>query len=150
MIATKIALHRHCLETVAQKIALLAREMDDIQDAANEETKSSAGDKYETGREMMLLEKEKFTGQMVQLKELHQQLEWIDPAQPHAHAQVGSLVITDGGNYYLAAGVGKVMLDGVAYFVLSTAAPLGQALLHKGAGDRVTVQGRSLKIKTVV
>ena len=46
-------LHARCLMQLQLSIDTLERAMADVQAAANEETKSSAWDKYETGRAVM-------------------------------------------------------------------------------------------------
>lgn len=147
--AIKISLHHTTLALLDRRIAALERSIADLQAAANEEDKSSAGDKYETGREMMRQEQEKLDNQLAQARLLRDQLDRLDPREAHERVQAGSLVVTGEGRYYLAAAVGKVGLDGVNYFVLSTAAPLGRALLGKRAGEVVTVQGRRVRIEAV-
>ena len=48
-----------CVHRLQQQLCRLEEMMNHAQEEANKETKSSAGDKYETGRSMMQLEKEK-------------------------------------------------------------------------------------------
>ena len=148
--AIKKSLHHTTRALLDRRIAALERSIADLQATANEEDKSSAGDKYETGREMMRQEQEKMDAQLAQAYLLREQLSRLDPNEAHEHVQAGSLVITGEGRYYLAAAVGRVGLHGVNYFVLSTAAPLGRALLGKRVGEEVTVRGRKLKIEVVI
>ena len=63
-----------------QKIELLQQNIDEIQAAANEETKSSAGDKYETSREMLRQEREKYSRQLAEQLKLRQVLQQINPS----------------------------------------------------------------------
>jgi transcription elongation GreA/GreB family factor len=142
----KIALHQACLNRIDQRILLAQKAMDDIQESANQETKSSAGDKYETSRAMMQQEKDKHADQLDQAQELRRQLELLDPAITKAQIQTGSLVQTNEGQYYLSVSLGKMVLDNQTVFVLSAAAPLGQALLHKRIGDKIVFQKRSIEI----
>ena len=58
MLKTKAKLYDSCLKLVDERVAHIEDAMRNAQASANEETKSSAGDKYETGRAMMHLEKE--------------------------------------------------------------------------------------------
>jgi hypothetical protein len=62
----KESLYNHCMRYVQERIARIQNEIDLHQAAANEETKSSAGDKYETGRAMAQLDIERNS---VQLRE---------------------------------------------------------------------------------
>lgn len=146
MSSFKIALHQACLNRIDQRILLAQKAMDDIQESANQETKSSAGDKYETSRAMMQQEKDKHADQLDQAQELRRQLELLDPAINQAQIQTGSLVQTNEGQYYLSVSLGKMVLDNQTVFVLSAAAPLGQALLHKRIGDKIVFQNRSIEI----
>ncbi|WP_353483647.1 3-oxoacyl-ACP synthase [Haliscomenobacter sp.] len=146
MIAFKTALHQACLNRIDQRIVLAQKAMEDIQESANQETKSSAGDKYETSRAMMQQEKDKHADQLDQAKELRRQLELLDPTITPSQIQPGSLVQTNEGQYYLSVSLGKMLLDNQTVFVLSAAAPLGQALLHKRIGDKIVFQNRSIEI----
>ena len=62
----KAKLHAMCISYVQNRMEAAVQAIDDAQQAANEETKSSAGDKYETGREMMQQEADR---SQVQLNE---------------------------------------------------------------------------------
>jgi hypothetical protein len=142
----KLALHQACLTRIQQNIQALSQAMEDIQNAANQETKSSVGDKYETGRAMLQLEKEKYAQQLAQALELRQQLEQIDPEKNYTDIQPGSLIRSNEGYFYLAVSLGKMTLEGKTVFVLSAAAPLGQVLLHQKSGARLHFQGREIEI----
>ena len=56
---TKDRLLQKCTEFVSQKIKTIEHSILELRLAANSETKSSVGDKYETGRAMIQLEIEK-------------------------------------------------------------------------------------------
>ena len=146
MTLSKIALHQACLERIDQRIALANQAMEDIQNSANQETKSSAGDKYETGRAMMQQEKDKQAIQLAQAQELRQQLEQLAPNLVYKAIQPGSLVLTNEGYYYLAVSLGKIILDQKNVYVLSAASPLGQALLRRRVGDKIQFQQRNILI----
>lgn len=146
MLDFKISLHQACLQRVQQAVALALKAMEDAQNAANQETKSSVGDKYETGRAMMQLEKEKYAQQLVQAQDLHQQLERLNPQQQSTQIQLGSLIRSNEGLYYLSVSLGKLIHEGKTVFVLSAASPLGQVLLGKKAGEKIVFQGRNISI----
>ena len=55
----KRQLFRHCKNMLQDRVQRARESYRDAQEAAEEETKSSAGDKYESGRAMMLMEMEK-------------------------------------------------------------------------------------------
>ena len=68
--------------------------MNDAQRSANEEGKSSAGDKYETGRAMMQIERDKAANQLEEALKLKRILDQIQPEVQHERILIGSVVIT--------------------------------------------------------
>src|SRR5688500_1791797 len=105
----KEELLKGCIEHVQQRIDLARRAIDSLQRDANEETKSSAGDKYETGRAMVQQEIEKHLQQLSEAQRQMQILSEIKPDAPHLSARVGSVVRTDNGNYFLSVPAGKLI-----------------------------------------
>lgn len=116
------------------------------QESANEETKSSAGDKYETGRAMAQLEIEKGSSQLAEARKLKAVLEQLrEPANAEV-ASRGSLVVTDLGNYFLSIPAGKLVVDGVTWFAISPASPLGSALMGARTGAAVPFQNKQIRV----
>ena len=138
----KRELYNHCQQYVEQRIKAAQEAIDAAQHAANDETKSSSGDKYETGRAMMQLEIEKNTVQLSESLKLKHTLEQINPAQEPVSVQAGSLVITDRETFFIAISIGKVELLRETYLVISPASPIGQKLLGLKTGSTMTFQGR--------
>lgn len=146
---TKKALYNYCVDFVNQRIESIRQALSSARESADEETKSSSGDKYETGRAMMQIEME---NQMIQLQEarkLEDALRLIRPEVRTERVQPGSLVITGQGNFYLTIGIGKISLDEKDYFILAPSSPLGQLLLDKKVSDEYTFNGRTFKITDV-
>jgi hypothetical protein len=81
LISIKQQLYAKCLVFVEQRIATAQEAIASAQRSANEETKSSAGDKYETGRAMAQLEIEKSTLQLAESFKLKQFLEKMEVDQ---------------------------------------------------------------------
>jgi transcription elongation GreA/GreB family factor len=132
---------------------LIDRRMNTFQSAAlsaeeskNNETKSSAGDKYETARAMMQIEQEKNEMQWKQAKQLKQILGQIDILVVHEQVSLGSLVTTSQGVYFIAIGVGKVKLDDEIYYCISTDSPIGALLIGSSKGDVIKFGGRKIEI----
>ena len=63
------------------------------QEAANDDTKSTAGDKHETGRAMMHLEREKGEMQLIEAEKLKSFLDRVDISKTYQTVQTGSLVL---------------------------------------------------------
>jgi transcription elongation GreA/GreB family factor len=135
-----------CIKVIEDKSLNLDSELEMIQKSANEETKSSAGDKYETGRAMLMLEKEKLLGQKEQLFQQIKPLKSIDVNKLSKKVELGSIVITSQSNYFIASGVGQIRIDDDMYLVISAMAPIAQGLLDKTPGEKTEFNGKSIKI----
>jgi hypothetical protein len=109
--------------------------MKEARDSANEDSKSSAGDKHETGRSMAQLEQEKLSFQMIEAEKLVQTMANIERGKSSSLASPGSLVLTDGGNYYISISAGKITHEGQIYFAVSPQSPIGLILAGSKAGD---------------
>jgi transcription elongation GreA/GreB family factor len=141
--SVKKQLLQACIDHVQARIDTANAAIAQAREAANSETKSSAGDKYETGRAMMQQEIEKNATQAAEAQKLLRVLTAIDAEKIPAKVQLGSMVKTNVGRYYFAASLGKVSLAGEDYFVISPGSPLGQAFFGKAKGDTVSFMGQS-------
>ena len=146
----KQKLYNLCGEYIDKRITSARLAIDNAQQSANEETKSSSGDKYETGRAMAQLEIEKNAQQLAEALKLKRTLEQIPIDHSFPAAQPGSLVITDRGSFFIAIGLGKVDLDSDSYFVIATFSPLGLALAGSRVGDIVAFRDQSYVIQELI
>ena len=119
-----------------------------LESAGREETKSSAGDKFETSREMMKQEIERNQQLLQQAQEMKATIEKLSLSHREAIGP-GSLVQTDQGWLYLAIGIGKLVVEGTEVFVISPSAPIGTLLVGKKAGDRFTFRETTYTIINV-
>ena len=94
-------------------------------ESANDDSKSSAGDKHETGRAMAQLEQEKSGYQLKEAQELKNNLEKININTVSKSVQLGSIVITDKGNFFVSIPVGKLIVDSQTYYAISLSSPIG-------------------------
>lgn len=135
MIAFKTGLKRTGELLIAERIAMAKSAIANAQEAANSEGKSSAGDKYETGRAMGHLEKDMYSRQLAEnIKELDK-LQKVNTDTIYTTAQTGAFVKCQDHSFFIAAGLGKQQIDDQTIFFLSPYAPLATLLLHKKAGD---------------
>ncbi len=132
----KEAIHQACLEEAGRRIETARLAMEEAQAAANDETKSSAGDKHETGRSMMQLERHRHAIALHNALENKKKLEQIRPFISSFFIQTGSLAETSAGLFYLSLGLGKIIVGTVTVYAVAPASPIGQLLSGKKAGDR--------------
>lgn len=116
---------------------------------ASEDSKSSAGDKHETAVSMAQLEQEKLTHQINQLLSLQQQFSRIQADTSHSKVQLGSLILTDKGYFYVSIGLGKVENSNNTIFALGVDAPLVKLLFGKKVGEEVEFNGSKTEIKQI-
>ena len=137
------------IKELRDSIAALQKNISELRESAESEGKSSAGDKYETGRAMIQLEIEKVAQQ---LQEKETGLGVISNLQLDIQEAVrrGGLVFTSEGNYFLAISAGSVSVDGQNISCISPTSPLGQLLLGKKTGDRIVIRDREFLIKNIV
>lgn len=95
------------------------------------ETKSSAGDKHETGRAMLQLEMEKASQQLTSINQMKEVLSKISTENTSDTVCLGSLILTSKANYYLSISIGKITINNIDYYAVSTNSPIGQQLLGK-------------------
>ncbi len=119
-------------------------------ESRDNETKSSVGDKYETGRTLMQQEVEKNRVLLHKTELLKAELEKIDVNKKYDNVEFGSLVKTNQHNYFISAALGKITVDETTCFSISLASPIGKALHEKKQGDSVIFQGKEIKIIQVL
>ena len=146
---TKQQLHQACTADVERRIATLENILAGIQASRENETKSSVGDKYETGRAMLHREEAQAHRQLLQALEDRRELNALKSDGVSDRVQRGSLVVTDRGSYYLAVGLGKVKVDGQLYFCVSAQSPIGRELLNREVGDVIAFNGTRQTIREV-
>lgn len=132
-----------------QRLDDLHRQLVDIEQARNNETKSSAGDKYETSREMMQREADQIEARKQHNQDLLQHINQLNQDSSRTTAQPGALVHTSTGWFFLAIPLGKIIVGANTCFALSIEAPLGAQLLGKKAGDRFLFRGSEIVIHTI-
>jgi transcription elongation GreA/GreB family factor len=146
----KQSLRARCIESIQQRIDASRDAIRLLQQSANEETKSSAGDKYETGRAMAQLEIEKLGVQLASATAQLAILNSISPGKHATHIQLGSVGVTNQGNFYLAASIGLIQIDGEKYFVVSPASPVGQRLVGLTVGESFVLNGKTFEVLEVM
>jgi ElaB/YqjD/DUF883 family membrane-anchored ribosome-binding protein len=139
MISLKQKLYQMCLSYVKDRKSLLESSIKDIQQSANEETKSSAGDKYETARAMAQLEIDKHQMQLSEVNKMIQDLARIAVEEHTAYVKLGSLIFTSRGNFYIAINAGQQEVDNQTFFTVSSASPIAQKLIGLKIGDTFTL-----------
>lgn len=134
----KKKLYNACLLFVNEKYKTVTTSIESNKKALFSETKSSAGDKHETGRAMLQLEMEKAGQQLVVVSEMKKVLERIQFENQSNNVKLGSIIITNKASYYLAISTGKITIENTDFYAVSTSSPIGRELLGKKTGDSIS------------
>lgn len=146
MIPSKRDVHSACIKAIQNKIKSLNSNISDAQKAAAEDTKSSAGDKYETSREMIKQEINKASQQLAIYEKMAEVLMRMKPEEKPSKILLGSLIHTNEGWYYFSISLGQVVVNDTKIYVLSMASPLGSEMFNKIKGAMVEFRGRKIEI----
>ncbi len=145
----KDQLKQYCRSLIEQRITAARTAIANAQQAANSEEKSSAGDKYETGRAMGHLEKDMYARQLAEnIKELAG-LEAVNCHLIYGHITSGAFVQCGEVSFFIAAGLGKQVVNGQTIFFLSPHAPLAKTMQQKKTGDGFLFNGTPIAITGV-
>lgn len=151
MLSFKEKVKQFYSETLFHKIDALRRQQEDLKESLRQETKSTAGDKYETSRAMLHMEQENIVVQLsvlLQQKAIWDSMETREPLHL-AGIQSGNLIKTNKGFLFLGVALGKALIDGQQVFSISPESPLGKLLIGKKVNETVHIQKTLYKIEAI-
>lgn len=136
------------MQFLERKGASISAELASLKEDMMNETKSSAGDKFETGREMM---QQSLSQLETQLDILNRHLQLCNEISIKASPEIasGSLVSTNTHHFFIGLALGKVQLNGLNYYLLSEKAPIAKKMLGRRAGDQFKFRNQSIRIKAI-
>ena len=142
-------LYQLCLNFIEQRIQTAETALAQAREASNDDTKSSAGDKYETSREMMQQDIDRNKRLLIDAQDNLKVLEAIGHAAAADTISGGSLVHTSEGTFYISISAGQLQAEGATVFAISAASPIGKLMLGKKKGDEFAFNGKKYKINAV-
>lgn len=146
----KKSLYKECNDYIEKRVRTIQNSVNEIQESLLSETKSSAGDKHETGRAMLQLEREKAGQQLVEAQRLKETLSRIDIASNSKNICLGSVVYTTHANYFISISAGKLTIDNINFFAVSPLTPIAQLLLSKQVDNEINFKGKKFTIKEIL
>ncbi|SFG76039.1 3-oxoacyl-ACP synthase [Pedobacter insulae] len=145
----KASLYKLCQNFIEERIQTATIALKQAREASNDDTKSSAGDKYETSREMMQQDIDRNKRLLIDAEENLMLLNSIKEVVPTNVARNGSLVYTNQGNFYLSISAGQLHLGKDIFFAISAFSPIGKLLLGKAKGDQFDFNGKKYIINEI-
>ena len=134
------------MHNIAERRTVTEATIAELREAAENDTKSSMGDKYETGREMAQQEMRKQQLALENLQEMEQTLKQIDPEEEHDQILLGTLIETDKGWFYVSVSLGKILVDKQEAFAVSIKAPLIKMFQTISVGETVSLNGQAYQM----
>ncbi|KJD34020.1 3-oxoacyl-ACP synthase [Tamlana nanhaiensis] len=146
----KTQLLQLCNQSLETRLQSVLAVIEDIKQSLQSETKSSAGDKHETGRAMLQLEREKAGHQLAEIEKTKQILSKINTESTSKNIGLGSVVFTTASNYFISISAGELKVENETFYAISASTPIGQLLLGKLVGDKVTFRNLSFEITEII
>lgn len=146
----KQKIHARYLQLVSDKIDAFRDMISALSEDAQNDAKSSAGDKHETALSMMHLEQEKLTSKLKECLDQKAVLDKIDPSASNEKVILGSLIVANGIHFYMSQALPKISIDGISVLAVSPQSPLGARMIGKVAGDAVEVNNSAYLISDVI
>lgn len=145
----KQSLYMQCADFVEQLYLKIQTQIKEIQESLTSETKSSAGDKHETGRAMLQLEREKAGQQWAEIEKIKENLSKVDPTKSTQRIGIGSVVFTSQSNYFIAISAGQLKCNADSFYAISPHTPIGLLLMGKKVNDTIDFREQQFVIKAV-
>lgn len=142
-------LYQLCLKFIEQRIETAETALQQAREASNDDTKSSAGDKYETSREMMQQDIDRNKRLLIDAEDNRKVLEAIGHAPITDSIRGGSLVYTNQGIFYISISAGQLQSEGKTVFAISAASPIGKLMLGKRKKDGFDFNGKTYLIEDI-
>ena len=150
MMTVKEQLYEECKKFLYGRLNTVIERIANIQESLQSETKSSAGDKHETGRAMLQLEREKAGNQLSDIEKQQELFSKVTIDVSSEVARLGSLITTDNGAYFLAISVGAIIINTNTYYAISPSSPIGKILLGKKEKDVLVFNNKTIIITGIV
>lgn len=146
----KQELYKQCKDYVEKRLETAQTALNSAQESANQEEKSTAGDKHDTERAMLQIQVEQLTKQYAETNKLVEELNRVDFSINYMSVAKGALVFTTQGNYFMSISAGKLKSSAQGdFYAISMTSPIAQALKGKIKGDTIMFNGNKIQIDNI-
>lgn len=136
--------------SMQQEMALARIAFGELQASLEGESKSTAGDKHETGRAMVQLEMERAAARLARMEENWRVWQALAVSTPRMDVRPGAMVLTEQGGFFIGLAWNAVEgPDGSVWRGISSDAPLALALKGGSEGSVVAFRGNNWRILAV-
>ncbi|MCM8569717.1 transcription elongation factor [Gramella jeungdoensis] len=149
MKADRSELIKACRDFLQKKTDVVLKAMNGLKEDLDNESKSSAGDKYETGREMINIEWNKLSNQLNEYEKQVKVLNRIEDHKASGRIVLGSIVNTEIASYFISIPAGEISIGNEKFYAVGIQAPVAQKLLGKEAGEHFEMNAKKIRINSV-
>lgn len=139
-------LKKICLERLDDKIEAFQGIIEDLALDAQNDAKSSAGDKHETALSMMHIEQENLSKKIRENIALREIIAKIDDKHVSEKVEFGSVVKLNTVSLFLSAALPKITLEEESVLAISMDAPIAKELLGKKINDSFVFNNCEFKV----
>ena len=144
----KHQVYERYLQLINEKFNALQVILNELNDSAKNETKSTAGDKHETALAMLQIEQENTRNKLKEITEQKLQLDRIDINLKSEKIIKGSLIKTNHGYLFLSIALGKITVEHQQIIALSPQSPLGLKLVGAKINDEIKLNNLKYVIES--
>jgi len=123
--------------------------MQDSQESANNQEKSSAGDKYETSRAMGQIDRDMYAYQLLEAEKDMNIITNLEIDKINQVIKPGSVFEINSQLIFVAIGLGTILVNNISVLVISYKSPLYEQLKFKSVGDLVFFKNENHQIETI-
>ena len=146
----KLALIEYMKKLLEERMQIAWEAMQAAQESANDQSKSSVGDKYETSRSMGQLDRNMHAKQYEQIRLERSVLERIGEGERAMRGSVGALLKTTAGWFFVSVSLGMIKFEDETVIAVSSSSPVGLALLGKEKGADFVFVNKNHKILEII
>ncbi|HOS49048.1 MAG TPA: hypothetical protein PLG57_10450 [Bacteroidia bacterium] len=132
----------HCHAILNDRVAMLEEAVKDAQDSANNEDKSSAGDKHETARALSQNSRDLNASVLAEALKERDFLLSLKDTDPAEFVKNGAVVLTSSFNAFVCINLGKVDFEDLSIMSISPSAPIAQKMLKLKKADKFNFNNR--------
>ena len=147
--AFKQELLKEIYKDLEQQENALKIEIDSVREEMSQETKSSAGDKFETSREMMSQEKSRLEERLGSLQNKKRSISEAMETKVTSTINFGALVDCDEVLFLVGIALGKINFKGKSVMAVSLNSPIGKAFFQKKVNEVVSFMNTNYTINSI-
>ena len=147
---TKRMIHAAVLVKAQERVHQLQTQLYALQSNLGSETKSSAGDKHETGRARIQLEMERLGQQLKRVEQDLSAVQALHHTEELTRVGTGALVQLDDQLLYVSVALGQMSIVSHAFQTVGPTAPLIQALSGKQVGESAVFRDKTITVIDLV